>query len=446
MTATFVHKVEYHPPSALRPAKTNPRTHSAKQLRQLKASVSQFGLMTPLLISDDFAIIAGHGRHTVATELGLAEIPCIKISHLTADERRAYLIADNALCEAGGWDKTSLSFELKSLSELNFDLDALGFETPEVDIAIGEAEASSPAGRDSNDEVPAVPAPSEVVCREGDQWVLGRHTLIIGDAKDPACLSQLMATDKAAMIFCDPPYNVGIVGNVSGLGHTKHREFVEASGEMSEPQFVSFLTVTLGNSAAHCKDGAIAYTFMDWRHAGEILEAGAQVFSEQKNLCIWAKTNGGMGTFYRSRHELVFVWKIGTAPHTNNFGLGEKGRYRTNVWSYAGANTFRTGRMDDLASHPTVKPVALIADAIRDVSHRGEIVLDCFGGSGSTLIAAETTGRVARLLELDPAYGDVIIHRFEKLTGRLAVLATSSQTFEEVAFERAPKPVSKWGR
>ncbi len=447
MSPSFVHKIEYHPPSAFTPARTNPRTHSAPQMRQLKASISQFGLMTPLLVDDDFHIVAGHGRQKAATELGLSEIPCIRISHLTPDERRAYLIADNKLCEQGGWDKTSLAFELKSLSELNFNLDALGFETPQLDIAIGEAEAASPTESDEVDELPSLPSADHAVCREGDHWMLGRHGLVIGDAKDAACMARLMADQQAAMIFCDPPYNVAIVGNVSGLGQTKHREFVEASGEMSNSEFTDFLSTSLGNAAAHCKDGAIAYVFMDWRHAGEMIAAGNRVFSEQKNLCIWAKTNAGMGTFYRSRHELIFVYKIGTAAHTNNFGLGDKGRYRTNVWStYPGMNTFGSGRMQDLALHPTVKPVALIADAIRDVSHRGEIVLDCFGGSGSTLIAAETTGRVARLLELDCAYGDVIIRRFEKLTGKSAVLANTRKTFDEVALERAPKPLSKWGR
>ena len=204
-------------------------------------------------------------------------------------------------------------------------------------------------------------------------------------------------------------------------------------GEMNKDQFTRFLVDTLGPAAARCRDGAIAYVFMDWRHMGELLKAGEQVFSELKNLCIWTKTNGGMGTFYRSKHELVFVFKVGTAQHVNTFGLGETGRYRTNVWEYAGVNTFREGRLDDLEMHPTAKPVDLVADAMKDCSRRGALVLDPFGGSGTTLIAAQKSGRLARLIEYDPAYCEVILRRFEAGTGMSAILARTGQTFEDVA-------------
>ena len=224
------------------------------------------------------------------------------------------------------------------------------------------------------------------------------------------------------MLFTDPPYNVPIAGHVSGLGKTVHREFAEASGEMTKDEFVAFLTETLGTAAAQLRDGAIAYVCMDWRHMGELLTAGGATFDELKNLCVWNKTNGGMGTFYRSKHELVFAFKKGTAPHINNFSLGEGGRYRTNVWDYAGISSIGQNRSEDLAMHPTVKPVAMIADAMRDCSNRSGLVLDVFGGSGSTLIAAEDCGRKARLLELDPVYCDTIIERWEQLTGRKALL------------------------
>ena len=204
-------------------------------------------------------------------------------------------------------------------------------------------------------------------------------------------------------------------------------------GELNKDQFTRFLVDTLGPAAARCRDGAIAYVFMDWRHMGELLNAGEQVFSELKNLCIWNKTNGGMGTFYRSKHELIFVFKIGTAQHVNTFGLGETGRYRTNVWEFAGVNSFREGRLDDLELHPTVKPVGLVADAIKDCSRRGAIILDPFGGSGTTMVAAQKSGRLSRLIEYDPAYCDVILRRFEAATGASAILARTGQTFEDVA-------------
>jgi DNA modification methylase len=252
----------------------------------------------------------------------------------------------------------------------------------------------------------------------------------------------LMGDDTVDLICTDPPYNVPIDGHVCGSGRIRHRDFAMGAGEMNKDQFTRFLVDTLGPAAARCRDGAIAFVFMDWRHIREVLNAGEQVFSELKNLCVWNKTNGGMGTFYRSKHELVFIFKIGTAPHTNTFGLGETGRYRTTVWDYAGVNTFRAGRLEELELHPTVKPVDLVSDAIKDCTRRGGIVLDPFGGSGTTLIAAQKSGRTARLIEFDPSYCDVIIRRFEAVTGSPAILAWTGQTFEERAAERAPPVTS----
>ena len=264
-----------------------------------------------------------------------------------------------------------------------------------------------------------------------------------GDARSVLDFEALMAGEKADLVFTDPPYNVKIDGNVCGLGSVRHREFAFASGEMSESQFTTFLAETLGNAAAVMRDGAIAFACMDWRHMGELLAAGRACFTELKNLVVWNKTNGGMGAFYRSKHELIFVFKQGSAPHTNSFGLGETGRYRTNVWDYAGISSIGAQRSDELAMHPTVKPVALIADAIRDCSRRGEVVLDCFGGSGSTLIAAEKTGRSARLIEYDPLYCDTILRRWEKLSGKAARLAVTGDSFETVSEQRLSRPLDK---
>lgn len=290
----------------------------------------------------------------------------------------------------------------------------------------------APAGKE--DEVPS--EPQHQVTQPGDLWLIGRHRLVCGDSRDRSVLAALMDGRPADLVFTDPPYNVAIDGNVCGLGSVRHREFGFASGEMSSDEFTNFLTETLGAAAASCRDGAIAFVCIDWRHMGELLVAGRTVFSELKNVCIWNKTNGGMGSFYRSKHELVFVFKVGDAPHTNTFGLGETGRYRTNVWDYAGISSLGTGRAAELQMHPTVKPVALVADAIRDCSRRGEIVLDIFGGSGSTLIAAETTGRCARLVEIDPIYCDTTILRWQAFLGQAATLAKTRQTFDEAIEER----------
>ena len=247
----------------------------------------------------------------------------------------------------------------------------------------------------------------------GDIWRMGPHRLICGDALDSETFRLLMDDETARMVFSDPPYNVPIDGHVGNSGKTKHREFAMASGEMSQDQFTAFLSKAFTNMADVRADGAIHFLCMDWRHMGEMLAAGQGVYTELKNLIVWVKDNGGMGTFYRSRHELIFAYKVGTGPHLNTFELGQHGRYRTNVWQYRGVNKMKPGRMDELALHPTVEPVEMIADAIRDVSGRGDIVLDLFGGSGSTLIAAAKTGRKGYLCELDPIYCDRILARWE---------------------------------
>jgi DNA modification methylase len=308
--------------------------------------------------------------------------------------------------------------------DVSFDVTTIGFELPEVDLLLDEASAADPNGSDAEDAVPAPPA--EAITKLGDMWELGHHRLLCGDALAAASYTLLMGTDRADVLFTDPPYNVPIDGFVGGAGKVKHRTFAMGCGEMSEAEFSSFLQSALANAAAHCRDGAIAFVCMDWRHMEEMLKAGKAVFSELKNLCVWTKTNGGMGSLYRSQHELVFVFKHGDSASENNVELGRFGRNRTNVWSYAGANAFKQGRDAELAMHSTVKPVALVQDALKDVSSRGALVLDPFGGSGSTLIAAEKCGRSARLIELDPIYCDVIVKRWEAFTGKTAKRAQAS--------------------
>jgi DNA modification methylase len=331
-----------------------------------------------------------------------------------------------------GWDEELLTLELQELSacDLEFDIEITGFSTAEMDSLV---ETMKPAeqGDPADDQLPSLGREAPV-SRPGDLWILGNHKVYCGDSRRSKSFEILLGSEKAQMVFTDPPYNVPIDGNVSGLGRVRHREFAMASGEMSPSEFTRFLKTVFRNLVAFSIKGSIHFICMDWRHSSEIMKAGSSAYTELKNLCVWVKDNGGMGTFYRSRHELIYAFKSGDAPHINSFELGQHGRYRTNVWQYRGINSLGVGRQE-LALHPTVKPVAMIADAIKDVSSRAGIVLDCFGGSGSTLIAAHKTGRQARLIELDPIYVDRIIHRWEQHAKDDAVLASTDQVFSDVA-------------
>lgn len=424
-------KLEHRPVASLTPYGRNPRTHSRTQVRQIADSIRRFGFTNPVLISDQDEIVAGHGRVMAAKELGMSHVPVIRLSHLTAAERRAYVIADNKLALNAGWDFELLAGELQGLIVDGIDLELTGFAVTEIDQILREVDRGATDDR-AEECLPVAPC-GPPVTRLGDVWRLGRHRLVCGDARDNGAYRLALGKERADLIFTDPPYNVPIDGHVSGLGRQRHREFAMATGEMSEVAFTQFLTETMTCAAASCRDGAIAYVCMDWRHMSELLAAGREAFSELKNVCVWNKTNAGMGTFYRSKHELVFVFKVGQAPHTNNFGLGETGRYRTNVWDYAGVNAFGSQREAELAMHPTVKPVALVADAIRDCTKRGETVLDPFGGSGSTMIAAESCGRRAALIEIDPLYCDTIIRRWQSITGQTAWRNGDESRFEDAA-------------
>ncbi|MEQ8319783.1 MAG: DNA methyltransferase [Rhodospirillales bacterium] len=421
-------QIEYHIPSELVPWAGNARTHSNKQLKQIADSIRQFGFTNPVIIDGDNHILAGHGRVAAAKTLGMETIPCLRQDRMTDSEKRAYVIADNKLALNAGWDEDLLAKELGALYELNldFDVEITGFCIAEVDNLIDGLSVEEPG--DPNDD--RIPEDAPQRCTLGSLWQLGPHRLICGDARDPDILNRLMNGRKARMVFTDPPYNVRIDGHVGNSGKVRHREFAMASGEMSRAQFTAFLKTICRQLNDHSVDGSIHFICMDWRHMQELLEAGNAVYGELKNLIVWAKDNGGMGTFYRSRHELVFAFKKGAAPHINTFELGQHGRYRTNVWEYKGVNTLRAGRMDELALHPTAKPVQMIADAIKDVSARNDIVLDLFGGSGSTLIAAHKTGRRAYLAELDPIYCDRILARWESFANDEAACLTERSDTE----------------
>lgn len=418
--------------SALKPHERNARTHTRKQIRQIARSIETFGWTNPLLIDGAGGVIAGHGRLEAAKLLGIERVPTIRLADMTEAQIRAYVIADNRLAELAGWDDTLLGLELQALTEieLDFDLEIIGFETAQIDSLI--ASLNGDEADDGADQQPNIDETTPPITQPGDLWLLGRHRLLCADATKAASFVRLMDGETARMVFTDPPYNVPIDGHVCGLGSVKHAEFAMASGEMSQDEFVAFLEAALGRMAEVSADGAIHFVCMDWRHLFELLTAGRKVYSDLKNLCVWNKTNGGMGSLYRSKHELVAVFKAGDASHVNNVELGVHGRYRTNVWDYAGINTFGKERDADLAMHPTVKPVALVEDAILDCSRRGDIVLDAFSGSGTTIIAAERSGRRGFGLELEPQYIDATLRRFRNFTGEEPVHAASGLTLAEL--------------
>lgn len=430
--------ITYQRPDALKPNPRNARTHSKKQISQIAASIAQFGFVNPVLVDRENAIVAGHGRVKAAMTLGtVSQVPTICLEDMTAEERKAYIIADNRLAELAGWDREILAIEFQELDELSidFDVEVVGFDAPEIDILIGEFNA--PNTREEEVSLPDAASLPQVT-RPGDVWLLGNHRLMCGDALELATLRQLMNGELAQMVFVDPPYNVPIEGHVCGLGGVHHRDFAMGVGEMSEDQFTDFLTSVFKNLASISIDGSIHFVCMDWRHMRELLTAGHKVYDEQKNLCVWNKSNGGMGSLYRSKHELVAVYKSGQKSHINNVELGKHGRYRTNVWDYAGINSFGHDRDEALAMHPTVKPVDMVADAILDCSSRHGIIVDCFGGSGTTLIAAEKVGRRANLLELDQAYVDVIIERWCREGGDSPIHEQIGRTYDEIKSVRCP--------
>jgi DNA modification methylase len=416
----------------------NPRRHSRTQIRQIANSIEAFGFNVPILIDRDGNVIAGHGRLLACRERGITEVPTLCLDHLTPAQARAFLIADNRLTEVATWDDRLLAQQLKELSllGLDFNIEVTGFEMGEIDLRIAALEKMSETDADPADMLPEVPA-GPPLSKIGDAWVLGRHRVLCGDALDAAAFTMLLGEERAAMVFTDPPYNVPIDGHASGLGAIHHRSFPMASGEMDRPEFTAFLGQAFRNLAAFSGDGALHFICMDWRHIEELMAAGHGVYGELKNLCVWVKDNAGMGSLYRSQHELVFVFKQGRESHRNNVQLGQFGRNRSNVWRYPGANSFaRCGEEGNLSAlHPTVKPVAMVADAILDCSARGDIVLDVFLGSGTTVIAAERTGRRCCGLELDPAYVDTIIRRWQALTGGTAHHAASGRSFDDLARE-----------
>jgi DNA modification methylase len=430
--------IQYRSIGELRLNPRNQRLHTAKQIEQIAASIRTFGFNVPVLVDAKLNVIAGHGRVAAARVLGIDRVPTLQLEHLSPHQQQAFAIADNQLSENAEWNERLLGEQLKILAEaeLDFSLEVTGFEMGEIDLFI---EGLTPAVDGEQDPADELPEPSPVqVSQAGDVWQAGRHRVLCGDALDPHSYSRVMDGRRADVVFTDPPYNLRIEGHVSGNGRVHHREFAMASGEMSEAEFTTFLTRVCTQMVRHSRAGSLHFICMDWRHMGELLQAGKQTYSELKNLCVWVKDNGGMGSLYRSQHELVFVFKHGKDSHRNNVQLGQFGRYRSNIWNYPRPSLFsRAGSEGNLLTlHPTVKPVALVADAILDCSARGDLVLDPFLGSGTTVIAAARSGRVCYGIELDPIHVDTIIRRWQRFNGKVAVHQETGRTFDEIAEER----------
>src|SRR5271166_1717313 len=419
---------------ALATLKANPRnarTHSKRQIKLIADSLKAFGFLNPLLIDENGMVIAGHGRLAAARRLGLTHAPALRIEHLSDDEKRAYVLADNQLAARAGWDPEILAIELQHLTEIvsDFDVTVTGFEMPQIDLLIEGAKTEKP-----EDEVLPIDRTGPAVTRTGDLWRLGPHEILCGDALRMPSYAALRDEAVARLVFADPPYNVPVAGFVTSSARLAHREFAMAVGEMSEDAFIAFLRSAMICVSRFSAPGAVQFWCQDWRHQYELLSAARSAGLEQLNTCVWVKDNGGMGGLYRSRHEFVGVFKVPGAPHRNNVELGKHGRNRTNVWNYPGTATFskanEEGRLNEL--HPTVKPVALIADALLDCSARGDVVLDPFLGSGSTLMAAERTGRICRGIEIDPLYVDVAVRRWRRMTGEAVVHAGTGRDFAEL--------------
>jgi DNA modification methylase len=407
--------IVYRSPSALKPDPRNARTHPKRQVEQIVRSIREFGFTNPVLIDEAGVLIAGHGRLRAAKDLGLTSVPAIQLEGLSEAQKKALRLADNKIALNAGWDLEILKLELDDIGtlDIDFDLSVTGFSSGEIDVALN-------AVNDPDDEIiPAVPKEARTKC--GDIWILGNHRLGCGDGRDVSFLRKVVG--EGALIdaaFLDPPYNVKINGHANSTG--RHREFAMASGEMSAVQFQAFLAETLGAAAEISREGAVHFVCMDWRHIDDLNTSATSIYDSLLNVCVWNKSNAGMGSLYRSKHELIFVYKIGSAAHFNAVELGRYGRNRTNVWDYPSVNSMAGSRREDLALHPTVKPAALVADAIQDVTKRGDLVFDMFSGSGTTLIAAERTGRRFRGCDIDPAYIDVAVERWSQLTGGAPVL------------------------
>ncbi|MBU3591196.1 ParB N-terminal domain-containing protein [Polynucleobacter sp. 78F-HAINBA] len=413
----------------------NPRIHSKHQIKQIAKAIQASQIVVPIFIDPSGKILAGHGRLLAAQYLGLDSVPVICVSHLTPEQAILFAISDNKLTENARWDDNTLGKLFAELSrlEVNLDLEISGFSTTEIDLKIADLDPIDPQENDPADF--AIPVQKKPISKLGDVWLLDKHQIICGNSLEDGIYQILMRDCKANAVFSDAPYNVPISGHVGGGGKIQHREFRMASGKMSVTEFTQFLTAVFQLLSKYSTPTSIHFQCIDWRHLSEMLSAGSVAYAELINLAVWVKNSGGMGSLYRSRHELVLVFANHKGPRRNNVQLGKFGRNRTNVWEYPGILTMSKQSEEGnlLALHPTVKPVAMVADAILDITARNEIVLDPFLGSGTTLLACERTGRTCRGIEIDPLYLDTAIRRWQYFTGGSAIHAQSGQSFDELS-------------
>ena len=425
-------EISWHDPDDLTVAKRRIRKPNAEQVGRVIAQIKAFTFLSPIMVRQK-VVVDGHIRLLAARELGLEKVPCIDVGSLSEAEARMLAISLNRLGETGEWDLSELNFELSELELEGLDLSLSGFTSKELDIIMLDDISEDVVGDDENVPEP----PSSPVSRLGDLWLLDKHRVLCGDSTEEDSYERLLEGGRATAVLTDPPYNVKIEGNVSGLGKKKHGEFKMASGEMTRGEFHGFLRSVHQHCADHLIEGGVAYSFMDWRSIDVLMAAGREAGFELINIAVWYKGSGGMGALLRSAHELVCQFCKGPVPAINNVELGRHGRDRTNVWPYPGANNPGSSAAGALDSHPTPKNVEMCVDAILDISNKGDVVLDPFLGSGTTMIAAEKCGRQCRGIELDPGYADVCVRRWENLTGHEAVHADTGLTFSAMAAERA---------
>lgn len=434
-TALRHDRIEYRAPEALKPYPGNARTHDDAQIEVLMGSIRAFGFVNPVLVDEDGVIVAGHGRAEAARRLGLAEVPVLRIEGLTPDELRAFRLADNRIAELAGWSSEILAIELQHLTtvELDFGIEVTGFTAVEIDAAILDRGDDTDDEADPDDEIPELARVA--ISRLGDLWLMGKHRLLCGSALEASSFEPLMGEERATLICQDPPWNIP-VKSISGSGRTKHREFIMASGEMSDEEFREFISTQLKCNIERAQPGAVIQSFIDWRGVEKVITAGTSLGLKLINVLVWHKGHGSFGSPWRSAHELIVCFKVPGAPIKDRVRMGQHGRIRSNVLEVPGMGSFGKGRMEALEAHPTSKPIRLLTELIRDVTDRGDLVLDSFMGSGSCLIAAERCGRVVRGIELDPLYVDVIVRRWQKATGEIALLARDGRSFDEIARAR----------
>lgn len=399
------------------------RKHSKKQLQKLKNAIMKFGYVNPVLLDEKRNIIAGELRLLAAKELGFTQIPAIILENLTPEEADAIRILDNKIAEDGGWNFENLKEEIEKLMKFDVTFEDLGFDTVDYDeiFLVNDSEKNK-VHNDGKEDETWLDANIPPKVKLGDLWRLGDHFVYCGDSLLVRSFEILMQGELAQIVITDPPYNCRINGHVCGLGKTQHEEFAMASGEMTDSEFAEFISNFMQNLVKFSCDGSLSYIFMDWAGLNTLLTQGKKHYTELKNIAVWNKLVGGMGAMYRSQHETIPIFKKGKAKHQNHIQLGKNGRYRTNVWDYPGVRATNPASLELLKLHPTCKNIAMCHSILLDASSKNDIVLDCFGGSGSILLAAERCKRRARLIEISPRYVDVTIYRWEKETGKTAKL------------------------